>query len=98
MPAAGDRPFRERVFAVVAQIGPGELMTYGDVADEAGRPRAARAVGSILAAAGGGALPWWRVVTVTGRLVPGAEAEHAQRLEAEGHTCRAGRVTTRMSR
>jgi len=31
-----------------------------------------------------GTLPWWRVVTATGRLVPGNEPEHARRLRAEG--------------
>ena len=28
--------------------------------------------------------PWWRVVTVDGRLVPGHEVEHARRLRTEG--------------
>jgi alkylated DNA nucleotide flippase Atl1 len=37
-------------------------------------------------------LPWWRVVTGTGRLVPGHEAEQARRLRAEGVVVRNGRV------
>jgi alkylated DNA nucleotide flippase Atl1 len=40
-------------------------------------------VGTFLAGAGG-AYPWWRVVTASGRLVPGHEAEQASRLRAEG--------------
>ena len=64
-------------------IGPGEVVSYGDVAAEAGFPGAARAVGRILATADHD-VPWWRVVTATGRLVPGHEAEHARRLRAEG--------------
>ncbi|MGC8474583.1 MAG: MGMT family protein [Candidatus Dormibacteria bacterium] len=56
-------------------------MTYGDVARLAGRPGAARAVGMVLARSSG--LPWWRVVTANGRLVPGLEAEQASRLERE---------------
>jgi methylated-DNA-protein-cysteine methyltransferase related protein len=90
--AGSDRsPFADRVIAVVAALPPGALATYGEVAAEAGRPGAARAVGGILREHGGG-LPWWRVVTAGGRLVPGLEAEHARRLGAEGIACRDGRV------
>ena len=85
--------FRARVEAVVAALQPGEVVSYGDVADEAGFPGAARAVGSILAnPQPGRALPWWRVVTANGRLVPGHEAEHARRLGAEGIQIVTGRV------
>jgi alkylated DNA nucleotide flippase Atl1 len=34
--------------------------------------------------ASGEDLPWWRVVTSQGRLVPGHEAEQARRLSREG--------------
>lgn len=64
-------------------LPPGEVVTYGEVALEAGRPGAARSVGTFLAGSGG-AYPWWRVVNASGRLVPGHEAEHARRLQAEG--------------
>ena len=37
-------------------------------------------------------LPWHRVVTVAGRLVPGHETEHAERLRAEGVRVRDGHV------
>lgn len=79
-------PFAERVAAVVASTRPGDLLTYAEVAAEAGSPGAARAVGRVLATSDG-ALPWWRVVAADGRLVPGLEATHAQRLRAEGHRC-----------
>jgi methylated-DNA-protein-cysteine methyltransferase related protein len=78
------------VEAVVAAIRPGEVLTYGEVAAEAGRPGAARAVGQVLRRSSG--LPWWRVVTATGRLVPGAEADHGRRLRAEGVVVRDGHV------
>ena len=77
--------------AVVRGLGPGDVVTYGEVAAEAGFPGAARAVGNLLAGGGDG-LPWWRVVTATGRLVPGHEREHARRLRAEGVRVRDGRV------
>ena len=85
--------FRESVEAVVASLRAGEVVSYGEVAVEAGFPGAARAVGSILANPSPGlTLPWWRVVTATGRLVPGLEVEHARRLRAEGVKVRGGRV------
>jgi methylated-DNA-protein-cysteine methyltransferase related protein len=76
-------PFEEAVVAVLATLVPGDVVTYGEVAAEAGYPGRARAVGRILATSDLD-LPWWRVVTTTGRLVPGHEVEHAQRLRAEG--------------
>jgi len=90
-PGSPDLTFEQAVVAVLDALQPGELATYGEVAEEVGRPGAARAVGRILAGSDG-AHPWWRVVTSTGRLVPGHEAEHARRLEAEGHQVHGGRV------
>jgi methylated-DNA-protein-cysteine methyltransferase related protein len=75
--------FAERVVRVVAGTRPGEVVTYGEVAAEAGSPGAARAVGRVLRTTDA-TLPWWRVVSASGRLVPGIETEHADRLEAEG--------------
>lgn len=66
----------------MAGLHPGDVATYGEIADQVGRPGAARAVGNVLAGSSG--LPWWRVTTATGRLVPGMETEHAARLAAEG--------------
>jgi methylated-DNA-protein-cysteine methyltransferase related protein len=75
--------FADRVVRAVARTAPGEVVTYGEVAAEAGSPGAARAVGRVLRTTDA-ALPWWRVVSASGRLVPGLEREHADRLEAEG--------------
>ena len=88
-----DRPgaFDDAVAAVIDGLRPGDVVTYGEVAAEAGHPGAARAVGRFLAHSGG-EHAWWRVVTATGRLVPGHEAEHAQRLRSEGIEVRQGRV------
>jgi methylated-DNA-protein-cysteine methyltransferase related protein len=86
--------FEEAVAAVLAGLEPGDVVTYGEVAAEAGRPGAARAVGRFLADRGDDQ-PWWRVVTSTGRLVPGHEREHARRLRAEGVAVRDGRVILR---
>lgn len=75
--------FDDAVAAVLRGLGPGEVVTYGEVAAEAGFPGAARAVGRVLATSDG-TFPWWRVVNAAGRLVPGHEADHARRLAAEG--------------
>jgi methylated-DNA-protein-cysteine methyltransferase related protein len=72
-------------------LSPGEVVTYGEIAAQAGRPGAARSVGHYLSTSDG-AHPWWRVVTATGRLVPGHEIEQARRLRAEGVSITAGRV------
>ncbi|HLM63903.1 MAG TPA: MGMT family protein [Acidimicrobiales bacterium] len=83
--------FEQAVVAVLQSLAPGDVVTYGEVAAEAGRPGAARAVGRILAT-GEAEVPWWRVVTASGRLVPGHEATHAERLRAEGVEVVDGRV------
>lgn len=89
--------FEEEVARVLGRLRPGEVVTYGEVAAEAGRPGAARAVGRVLATSSG-QYPWWRVVTATGRLVPGHEAEHARRLRAEGVALKGRRVARMGSR
>lgn len=83
--------FEQAVVAVLQSLAPGEIVTYGEVAAEAGFPGAARAVGHLLATSPED-LPWWRVVTASGRLVPGHEAEHAARLRAEGVAVADGHV------
>jgi len=76
----------EEVLALVERIPEGNVMSYGQVADaladRSGR-NSARQVGTIMARHGGG-VPWHRVVTSSGRLVPGYEQEARQRLLAEG--------------
>ncbi|MFN0028659.1 MAG: MGMT family protein [Acidimicrobiales bacterium] len=92
-----ETPFEQAVLRVLLALTPGEVVTYGEVAEEAGYPGRARAVGHLLArgprppdpaqAMAGDQIsevPWWRVVAANGRLVPGMEAEHARRLRAEG--------------
>ncbi len=75
---------------VIEGLEPGEVMSYGEVADEAGFPGAARAVGNLLATTPG--LPWWRIVTQTGRLAPGHEPRQSELLRSEGVVVRNGRV------
>lgn len=87
-----DDSFTNAVVAIVESIPSGETSTYGEVAQEAGFPGAARAVGNVMRTVPG--LPWWRVITTTGRLVPGQETEHRRKLRAEGVVIEDGRVPT----
>lgn len=82
--------FEEAVAAVIARLAPGDLATYGEIAEEAGFAGAARAVGHVLSVSDG--LPWWRVVAANGRLVPGHEVDQARRLAGEGVVVVDGRV------
>ena len=83
-------PFESRVIAVLQSLAPGDVVSYGEVAEDAGYPGRARAVGNVLASRDG--LPWWRVVTAQGRLVPGHERRQATLLRTEGRVVRANRV------
>ncbi len=76
-------PLPDAIAAVLHSLGPGDVVTYGEVAEEAGYPRRARAVGHFLATTDG-EFPWWRVVAANGRLAPGHEQEQEARLRAEG--------------
>ncbi|MEY2571433.1 MAG: hypothetical protein QOE63_1783 [Acidimicrobiaceae bacterium] len=81
----------DAIARVLLSLEPGDVVTYGQVAEEAGYPGRARAVGRFLAVTDGD-YPWWRVVNSVGRLVPGHERKQARLLEAEGVAVRAGRV------
>lgn len=84
------RDFTEAVIGVLQSTEPGDVMTYGDVAIEAGFPGAARAVGNVLKQIDG--LPWWRVVAASGRLIPHDAKRHAELLRAEGHHTSGNRI------
>jgi methylated-DNA-protein-cysteine methyltransferase-like protein len=69
-PLAGWQDFVHRVHSIVRAVPRGRVVTYGQVARLAGRPRAAREVGWI-AHAGGDRIPWHRVVNRFGHLASG---------------------------
>ncbi|MFQ5522583.1 MAG: MGMT family protein [Acidimicrobiia bacterium] len=75
--------FEEAVIEVLRRLEPGEVVTYGEVAAEAGFPGAARAVGNLLRTTGE-SLPWWRVVGAGGQLVSPDPAHQARLLAKEG--------------
>ncbi|MGH2808542.1 MAG: MGMT family protein [Actinomycetota bacterium] len=77
-----DTSFEKAVIRTIRRLRPGEVASYGEIAEEAGFPRAARAVGTLLSRRDG--LPWWRVVRADGRLVSPKEKEQARLLRREG--------------
>ena len=60
--------FSNRVLSVVRRIPVGRVATYGDVAQAAGRPGAARAVGNIMRTCGRRDIPAHRVIAAAGKL------------------------------
>lgn len=81
--------FYDKVYAVVRQIPPGKVASYGQVAALAGSPRASRVVGYALHINPmPGVVPCHRVVNREGRLAPGFAFggldEQRLLLEAEG--------------
>lgn len=82
--------FQRAVVGVVLSTEPGDVLSYGDVAAEAGYPGAARGVGGVLARVPD--LPWWRIVAANGRLIPHDPERQAALLAAEGVRTKNGRV------
>jgi len=72
----------EAVLAVVEQVPPGRVTTYGSIADVVGS--GPRRVGSVMAREADG-LPWWRVVRADGSLPPSHD-ERAHTAYAEEGT------------
>jgi methylated-DNA-protein-cysteine methyltransferase-like protein len=83
--------FDEAVLRVLRGLPRGQTTSYGEVAADAGYPRAARAVGNLLRQ-GPVDVPWWRVVRSDGRLAAPHAAEQARLLRAEGVRVVDGRV------
>ena len=84
--ASADAQFAQRVYALVAQIPKGRVMTYGQIAALCGSAQASRIVGGI-AHFGPPDLPWQRVVSKKGGLAAGyygGREGHKKDLQAEG--------------
>ncbi len=86
--------FTRKVLHVLRRIPSGRVATYGDVAQWAGKPGAARAVGQVMRQADEPGLPYHRIVAAGGRLGGFGRSPHlkAQLLVAEGIVVRRGRI------
>lgn len=92
---AADR--RRRIYRVIADIPAGSVASYGQVAELAGIPRGARQVAYALRCLPKGhSLPWFRIITASGRLAFAADSRpfrtQRDRLRAEGVRVENGRV------
>ena len=62
------KTFKEKVLETVKKIPRGKTMSYKEVADRAGSPFAARAVGTIMAANTDKSVPCHRVIRSDGKI------------------------------
>jgi methylated-DNA-protein-cysteine methyltransferase-like protein len=85
--------FEDRVLEVILSLGHGEVVTYGEVAEQAGFPGAARAVGTVLRNCEDG-VPWWRVVGAGGHIRTPPRVRQARLLRDEGVLVVGGKVVT----
>jgi methylated-DNA-protein-cysteine methyltransferase-like protein len=91
--AATMESFETEVIGIIKRLRRGQLASYGEIAEEAGFPGAARAVGGVLSRNDG--LPWWRVIRADGRLVSPNRKEQARLLKKEGVRIDRSRVVGR---
>ncbi len=88
-----------RLFQVIHTIPKGKVATYGQVAELAGLPRAARLVGNTLKnLPKGSKLPWHRVVNTSGKIslpMDGNGSVQQNRLEKEGVVFLNGKINLR---
>ena len=81
--------FQQAVIDGARALRSGDVVTYGELAEEIGRPGSGQAVANVLRHAPD--LPWWRVVPSTGRLYRTHAPPQRPLLEREGHTVDADR-------
>lgn len=76
--------FKGRVIVFVKSVPKGAVVSYGQVAANAGSPRASRQVGGILRALGQDSnVPWWRVINNQGLLSIKGNWEATKELQRE---------------
>jgi alkylated DNA nucleotide flippase Atl1 len=93
---AMDDDYAELVLNVVEQIPPGQVATYGDIAEIVGRG-GPRQVGQVMALLGGG-VPWWRVVRANGLPARNHEKHGLRLLKADKTPLKGDRVDMERAR
>jgi len=86
-----------RIYDVIESIPPGSVASYGQIAEIAGIPRGARQVAYALRCLPRGhSLPWFRIITASGKLAFPADSAAFKRqqnqLREEGVIVRNGKV------
>jgi methylated-DNA-protein-cysteine methyltransferase-like protein len=95
--------YQEKIWHVVSMIPKGKVATYGQVAELAGLPRMARAVGRTLSKLPKGTeLPWFRVINAKGMISFPVDSEAYLRqkdlLAEEGITLLNGKINLKIHR
>jgi methylated-DNA-protein-cysteine methyltransferase related protein len=88
----------QRIYAVLAAIPSGVVVTYGQVAELAGLPQAARLVGRTLRhLPEGSTLPWHRVINAAGKISLPPDSDSGKRqvacLQEEGLVVQGNRIS-----
>ena len=94
---------KQRLYTVLSQVPSGTVISYGQLAELCGMPRAARWAGRTLAELPhDSALPWHRVVSAHGKLSLGKDSaagqEQRNRLRAEGISVNNNQVNIKLHR
>lgn len=76
-------PFAQKIYSIVKKIPEGEVMTYKEVAEAVGRPKAYRAVGNVLNKNYDPAIPCHRVIRSNGEFGGYNKGEAAKRARLE---------------
>ncbi len=81
--------FAQKIYKIVKNIAIGQIMTYKEVAQLAGRPRAYRAVGNILNKNYNPAIPCHRVIRSDGKIGGYNRGTNSKKLKLlkEGVSC-----------
>ena len=94
---------KQRIYAVLAAIPKGVVVSYGQVAELSGLPKAARLVGKTLSALPDDThLPWHRVVNASGKISMPSDSsggmQQKHRLEVEDVLVVDGRISLKQFR
>ena len=81
-----EKTFTERVREVVKKIPHGQIMTYKQVAEAAGSPRAARCVGTIMSKTTDPTIPCHRVIRSDGKIAGRPECIDKRKKELDNET------------
>ena len=93
----------QKIYIALAAIPQGKVVTYGQLGDLAGVPRAARQVGYILRnLPTETTLPWYRVINAAGKISLGPDTDSGIRqralLQEEGVVFNNGRISLKQFR
>lgn len=90
-----ERSFNQRIYDLVRRIPSGQVATYGQLAELAGKPRAARQAGYAMHRCPQN-LPWHRVINAQGRISQRSQSTggltQRRLLEEEGVAFIGGRI------